>query len=186
MKLCMRYIVVLCVCALVTCSAPGRTKSEQKTYIDTMKTEVLSKLYKVKPDARSEIRDAPGYAVFSNINVNVIFASVGNGFGVVINNTGGKKTYMKMGEVGIGLGLGAKDFRAVFVFQSREVMNRFVDSGWAIGAQADAAAKAEDKGVAVGGEVVIDGIKVYQLTETGLALQATVKGTKYWKDGYLN
>ena len=27
---------------------------------------------------------------------------------------------------------------------------------------------------------------IYQLTENGLALQATVKGTKYWKDGALN
>ena len=43
------------------------------------------------------------------------------------------------------------------------------------------------KGVgAVGGEAVIDNITIYQLTKTGLALQVTVKGTKYWKDDELN
>ena len=30
------------------------------------------------------------------------------------------------------------------------------------------------------------GMEIYQFTESGLALQATVAGTKYWKDGKLN
>ena len=91
-----------------------------------------------------------------------------------------------MGEVGLGIGLGAKDFRAVFVFDNREVMNRFVDNGWGFGGQADAAVKADEKGAAVAGEVMLDGIKIYQLIDTGLALQATIKGTRFWKDSELN
>ena len=117
---------------------------------------------------------------------NIIFASFGGGYGVVKNNRTGKHTYMKMGEAGIGLGLGVKDFRAVFVFHSRDVLQRFIDSGWEFGGHADAAAKAGEKGAAVGGEVLIDGVTIYQLTESGLALQATLKGTKYWKDAELN
>ena len=27
---------------------------------------------------------------------------------------------------------------------------------------------------------------IYQLTESGLALQATIKGTRFWKDDALN
>jgi lipid-binding SYLF domain-containing protein len=93
---------------------------------------------------------------------------------------------MKMGEAGIGLGLGAKDFRAVFVFRDRASLDRFINSGWEFGGHADAAAKAGDKGAAVGGEALFDGITVYQITQSGLALQATVKGMKYWKDDELN
>lgn len=174
------------VIALGACSAPGTTKVDKRQHIESMHSQVLKTLYKVKPDSRKEIRNAPGYAVFSNVNINLLFASVGNGFGVVKNQANGSQTYMKMGEVGFGLGLGVKDFRAVFIFQSREVMDRFVNSGWSFGGQADAAAKAESKGAAIGGEIVLDGIKVYQLTESGLALQATVKGTKYWQDSELN
>ncbi len=33
---------------------------------------------------------------------------------------------------------------------------------------------------------VAPGIKLYQITENGLALQATIQGTKYWKDAELN
>ena len=91
-----------------------------------------------------------------------------------------------MGEAGIGLGLGLKDFRAVFIFNKRSVMEQFVNKGWEFGGQADAAAKASEKGHAVGGQAVIEDITIYQLTESGLALQATVQGTKYWKDDDLN
>lgn len=164
----------------------GETPVEKRQSILVMKNEVLTDLYKVRSDVKSQIATAPGYAVFSNANVNVILASFGGGYGVVKNNRSGKYTYMKMGEVGVGLGLGAKDFRLVFVFHGDDSMNRFVESGWALGAQADAAAKAEDKGAAVGGEITVDNMTIYQLTETGLALQATIKGTKYWKDDKLN
>jgi len=153
----------------------------------TMKTETLNDLYKIKPQTKSMIAEAPGYAVFSNANINIIFASFGGGYGVVRNNKTGKHTYMKMGELGIGIGLGVKDFRAIFIFHDEATMNKFIESGWQFGGHADAAAVADDKGVgAVGGEVLIDNITIYQLTKTGLALQATVKGTKYWKDDELN
>ena len=93
---------------------------------------------------------------------------------------------MKMGEVGVGLGLGIKDFRAIFVFHDKYSLDRFVNSGLAFGGDADAAAKAGNKGAAVGGGVLVDGITVYQFTQSGLALQAMLKGTKYWKDDELN
>jgi lipid-binding SYLF domain-containing protein len=164
----------------------GKTSAEKRHAVLAMKNEVLSDLYRLKPDVESQISSAPGFAVFSNVNVKVIFASFGGGYGVVKNNETGKHTFMKMGEVGVGLGLGAKDFRAVFVFHSMNTLKRFVKHGWVFGAQADAAAKASDKGAAVGGETTVENITIYQLTETGLALQATVTGTKYWKDDSLN
>ena len=164
----------------------GHRPEDKRRAIMDMQRETLTALYKVRPQAKSQIASAPGYAVFSNANVNVIFASFGGGYGVVQGAGGQNRTYMKMGELGLGLGMGIKDFRAVFVFHDQETMQRFVDSGWEFGGHADAAAKASDMGAAVGGEALLDNITVYQLTEAGLALQATVKGTKYWKDDALN
>jgi lipid-binding SYLF domain-containing protein len=169
------------------CATSGGTTSAQKRQeVLNMKNQTLKDLYKVKPSARALVNSSPGYAVFSNVNINVILASFGGGYGVVKDNKTKRHTYMKMGEVGIGLGLGAKDFRAVFVFHDRKTLYRFIETGWEFGGHADAAAKADDKGGAVGGEALIDNITIYQLTKTGLALQATVKGTKYWKDDELN
>lgn len=178
-------IMALTISGCATFSGGSSTEDRRQAVLD-MKNDVLAELYKLKPNVKAQIASAPGYAVFSNGNVNIIFASFGGGYGVVQDNRTGKHTFMKMGEVGVGLGLGIKDFRAVFVFNTAESMNRFVEHGWAVGAQADVAAKASDKGAAVSGEITVDNITIYQLTETGLALQATVKGTKYWKDDSLN
>ncbi len=177
--------VLLQTLLITACAAPGQTRDEQRAHIQQTERQVLDELYRLKPDLRGDVARAPGYAVFSNVNVNLLLASASTGYGVAVSKSG-ERTYMKMGEVGVGLGFGVKDFRALFVFDSAEVMNRFVEHGWSFGGHADAAAKAQDKGVAVGGEVVADGMRVYQLTESGVALQATLKGTKYWKDGELN
>lgn len=171
---------------LSACSAPGVNSGDRRENINNMRQQVLSDLYELKPAVKSYVNSAPGYAVFSNFNVNVILASVGSGYGMVVNNNSGSKTYMKMAEVGVGFGMGVKDFRVVFVFDNRAVMARFIDIGLSVGVQADAAAKADDKGAAIAQEAVLDGIKVYQLTENGLALQATIKGTKFWRDNELN
>ncbi|MHC5157126.1 MAG: YSC84-related protein, partial [Planctomycetota bacterium] len=138
------------------------------------------------PSAEEEIGKAAGYAAFSNANVNIIFASAGGGYGVVVDNETGAKTYMKMGSGGVGLGLGAKDYRQVLIFSTKDSMNKFIDKGWVFGGHADAAAKAGDKGGEASGEGAIGEVKVYAMTEAGLALQATVTGTKYWKDNELN
>lgn len=181
-------LILFVVIFLGACNTTStKPSSDKRQDVLAMKNEALSELYKLKPHTKSMIAEAPGYAVFSNANVNIIFASFGGGYGVVKNNKTGKHTYMKMGEFGLGLGLGAKDFRAIFIFHDASTMNNFIESGWQFGGHADAAAIAGDKGVgAVGGEVVIDNITIYQITKTGLAIQATIKGTKYWKDDELN
>ena len=97
-----------------------------------------------------------------------------------------KTTYMKMGEVGVGIGIGVKDYRLVMVFHTQDALDYFVKHGWSFGGQADAAAKAGEKGKAVGAEAIVNNISVYQMTESGLALQATIKGTKFWRDDALN
>jgi lipid-binding SYLF domain-containing protein len=169
------------------CATSGaHTTADKRQAILGMKQDVLAELYSTKPGVRTQIANAPGYAVFSNANVNLILASFSGGNGVVRDNRSGKNTFMKMGEAGIGLGLGVKDFRAVFVFHNHATLQRFIDTGWEFGAHADAAAKASDKGGAIGGEILLDGVTIYQMTENGLALQATIKGTRYWKDSELN
>jgi lipid-binding SYLF domain-containing protein len=186
-KLKLSLINLIVILGLIGCATTGDTSIQDKRQaVLSMKSDVLSELYKIHPQSKAEIAAAPGYAVFSNANVNIIFVSFSGGYGVVKDNKTGKQTYMKMGEAGIGLGLGVKDFRAVFIFKNRATMDKFISYGWEFGGHADAAAKGADKGGAVGGETLINDIKIYQITKSGLALQATVKGTKYWVDDELN
>ncbi|WND01606.1 YSC84-related protein [Temperatibacter marinus] len=166
----------------------GRTKSEKKrTKIMHMHDDVLVRLYREKRDAKTYVEDAYGYAVFSNLGVNLLLISAGGGKGVAIDNETGQKTFMKMGTAGVGLGVGVKDFRAVFAFHTREAFDAFVNKGWDFSGQADASARSGDKGGEISGAIDIgNSVTVYHMTEAGLSLQATLQGTKYWKDKKLN
>ena len=178
---------LLTLATLSACATTGSgTPAEKRAAVVEMRQDVLAEIYKEKPDVKTQVENAPGYGVFSNVNVNLLIASFGGGYGIVRDNQNGAETYMNMGEVGVGLGAGVKDFRALLVFHSNEALNYFVNKGWAFGAQADAAAKASDKGGAVGGEATVNNISIYQLTKSGLALQATIKGTKFWRNKELN
>ncbi len=171
---------------MLTACISGNTVEQKRAAVQDMRAEVLNELYIRKPDVRDQVATSVGYAVFSNANVNLILASFGGGYGLVHNNASGVDTYLRLGEIGVGFGAGFKDFRLVMVFHNQDALQRFMDYGVAVGAQADAAAVANDQGGAVGGELTLDNITVYQITEAGLALQATVKGTKYWRDPELN
>ncbi len=179
-----RAVGILLVGVIAGCATPeGATTAEKQAYVRQMRSDTLDQLYDIHPIAREQIQTAEGYAVFSNIGINLLLLSTANGFGVVHDKHSGADTYMRMWSGGVGIGLGVKDFRGVFVFTERGAMESFVESGWEANAQADAAAKAGEKGAAWAGAIEIaPGIKLYQITETGLALQATIQGTKYWKD----
>lgn len=163
----------------------GNTPASKRQAVIDMRNAALKDLYNERPGVKAKIAAAPGYAVFSNFDIALFFVSGGAGYGTVTPK-GGRSVFMNMGQLGVGLGWGVTDFRAIFVFHDKATMNKFINEGWEFGANADAAAKAGDKGVAIGGEAVLDGITIYQLTETGLALRASVRGTKYWKDSSLN
>lgn len=179
--------MLVATCLLTSCSTTrGKSGEEKRQAIQRMKQETLAGLYEKKPDVRAQIASAPGYAVFANANVYIIAVGLGGGYGVVENNKGGNSVYMKMGELGVGIGVGVKDYRLVMVFHNTQALEYFVNHGWSLGGQADAAAKAGDLGGAVGGEEVVNNVTVYQITESGLALQATIKGTKFWRDDSLN
>ncbi len=160
-----------------------------RTKVRAMRDSVLADLYRLHPDAKAKIKKAAGYAVFSNVGINLVLASFAGGHGIVVK-TGAfrdSETFMKMASAGLGFGLGVKDFRAVFIFKDAAKLEAFVEKGWDFSGQADAAAKSDDKGAALAGaETVIPGVEIYQITKNGLALQATLQGTKYWKDKDLN
>lgn len=162
-------------------------KAQQQEDVRKSTAEALSKLYATQPGAKSAIQNAAGYAVFSNVGMKILVAGGGKGQGMVVDNASGKETFMRMVEVQAGLGFGIKKFRVVFVFEDRAVLNKFVESGWQVGGQATVAAKAGGQGDAFAGAMSISpGLWMYQLTDAGLALELTGKGTKYYRDSALN
>jgi len=170
-------------------AAPSFAKTKEQKQVDVRKSasETLAKLYKARPSAKATIKAASGYAAFSNFGMKILLAGGGKGQGIAFDNGTQKVTYMKMLEVQAGLGIGVKKFRTIFVFETKDAMDQFINKGWEFGGQATAAAKSGDKGGSYQGAVqVMPGVWMYQLTDKGLALELTGKGTKYYKDDDLN
>jgi lipid-binding SYLF domain-containing protein len=160
---------------------------EQRQKIRKMAAACLTDLYKLQPDSRTAIQNSAGYAVFDNTGTNLLVLSTARGAGLAVNSRTRQETFMKMISIGGGLGVGIKDYRVIFVFETNEALRTFLDSGWSGETQADAAAKTSKSGAAYSGAATVaPGVWVYQITKKGLALQLTLQGTKYSKNDDLN
>lgn len=201
-------------------SPKGSNADEKRQVVQKQRDEMLAELYKTKPELKERIAKAAGYATFRQTDLNLFLLASGRGYGVVRDNKTGKDTYMCVGSLGGGVGLGVKDLRVVFIYHDAKVMQQFIDSGWQFAGKADTSAKYKDAGVSAeqsvkanvdfkegsvaagsstdaraaggnSGQTSVSGamggpMEVYQFTDSGLSLQATVAGTKYWKDAQLN
>ena len=165
-----------------------KTLEEQRAEIRKARDQTLAELYKLQPSAKGHVEQGAGYAVFSNFGMKILVAGGGSGRGIVVDHKTQKETFMKMAEIQAGLGFGVKNFRLVWVFEKKADLDRFVNSGWELGAQSTASAKAAGQGASAfaGAVSVTPGVWLYQLTDDGLALELTAKGTKYYKDDALN
>jgi lipid-binding SYLF domain-containing protein len=161
-------------------------KKKKQAKVIEMKDKTLADLYKGKPEAASEIKNAPGYAVFDNNGIHLLLLATSRGNGVVMSN-GGTPYFMKMKTIGAGPGIGVKDYRVIFVFKNAAALRKFKEGGWDTTAEADAAAKSKDSGGAASTSgSSVDDVRIYTITKKGVALQATLGGTKFSKDGDLN
>ena len=109
----------------------------KRVKIDETAQQATSKLFAENPKAKELFDMSYGWAVFDNLKL-AFGISGGGGNGVAVQKETGERTYMKMGTVGVGLGLGGNKYQIVFLFQDSQTFENFVNKGW----QADAGATA--------------------------------------------
>jgi len=157
-------------------------KDAKRAKIDAVAKAALDEVLATSESAGELYDKAYGWAAFDNVKI-ALGWSGGGGNGVAVDMTEDGRTYMKMGTVGVGIGLGAHKYQVVFLFQDEKTFRNFVDKGW----QADASAQAAAGTESVGGKAgFVNGIAIYQVTEKGLMASADIAGTKYWKNKKLN
>lgn len=180
------FLALACSMAIVVRAADDKKAEEQKE-IRKMAQNTLQRLYKAKPEVKGAVQAAAGYAVFSNTGMKIFLFGSGKGEGIAVNNKSKAETFMKVVELQAGLGFGVKKFSVIFVFDTDTAFNNFVNSGWEFGGQSTAAATTGEKGGALAGAASVSpGVWMYQMTDKGVALEITAKGTKYYKDDDLN
>ena len=185
----MRYALLLAICfCSVGCAFPkrGATLADRQNEVMKMHDNALEELYARDPIAKEKIDSAAGHGVFSNIGTNLLLVTTEGGYGVAVDHKTKERTYMKMAGAGLGIGIGAKDTRLIFIFQSELALADFKSGSWAAGADADAAAKVSDAGGEQSVTAKTGDVEIYTITRNGLALSATINGTRFYRDNYLN
>src|SRR5207248_4308733 len=127
-------------------ASAGDSPDEKREKTRKIAAKTLEELYKLQPTSQAAIQESAGYAVFNNMGTNLLLVSTARGAGIAPNSSTKQETFMKMVSAGGGLGVGVKDYRVIFVFENDKALAHFLDSGWSGSAQADAAAKAGEKG----------------------------------------
>ena len=173
----------------VACNTPtGSNKTEKKAAVDKMNGDVMKIFAEKKKDVAAKAKSAVGYACFSNTTVTFLFAGGGGGYGLATHNKTDKQTYMKVGSANLGLGLGAKDYRLLMIFNTEEAYQKFVQGMWSFGGEATAEATGGEGsgGGGTAGAMVKKAVETYQVTDAGAILAATIKGGKFSPDKSLN
>ena len=188
MKKFFAVLTVLMCLFTATVSAASNSVAEQRRQVDELSQKTLEKLYAKYPHARRIIESkCYAWATLSNSGVKVLFIGSSHGRGVAVNNQTGERVYLRMKELSAGLGLGAKEYNLIFLINTKDAWGNFIVGKTRFGASAEASADDGVSGGSVeGAEYVAPGIWVFQMTTKGLALEATLKGTKIYKDKKLN
>jgi lipid-binding SYLF domain-containing protein len=172
---------------MISAAALASSPDEQRREIDQAAQQTLEALYAQQPSARRAIAESAGYAVFSDMSTKIFFAGGGGGKGVAVNRESGQQTFMMMVSVSAGLGMGISKSHLVWVFETPEAYQNFVNVGVELGADANLQVNPGESGGLYDGAVEVSpGAWLYQLSDAGLALELTVQGTKYFKDPELN
>jgi len=147
-----------------------------------LSAEALEKLYKVQPEARKAVEGAVGYAVFDITSIYAIMLVGQKGKGVLFDNKSKKTTFMTSSRMGTGPGAGKQRVFQIFVFKGKGAMDQFVLTG-GLGGDVTATISTGSDGTVRSFNPDID---IYQIPESGMAIQASWGGTVYSVDSDLN
>jgi hypothetical protein len=146
----------------------------------------LAAFYKQNPTAKKEIEAAPGYAVVSTTNVNVVLLVVARGEGVLYDKRRKEPIFLQSYKTGEGLGAGYQDQYQIIVFKTTSAIDQFLLTsidGQRGGLDVDANFSAGSGGTI---RSFNPNITFYTVGLAGYDLQANYGGTLYLVDEQLN
>lgn len=178
------------VCLMTTTSFAASSQAKinkERAEIDALSVHALENLYEKVPSAKYVIENCYAYATLSNTGMKLGLFGDAHGRGLAINNATGEKVYMRMKELGVGIGLGIKEYDLIFVIGTETAWHSFISGDIKFAGSAEASATDGQEGGSIeGASIAANGIWVYQMTKKGLSLEASIKGTKIYPDKDLN
>lgn len=194
MKLLLSLALVTSIAMLSACQSTGADGKpltaqeimEKRQATLKMSGVGLAALIKQKPEIEKEIEAAPGYAVFSTTNVNIVLLVLARGEGVLFDKRRPEPIFMEAMKTGEGIGAGYQDQYQVIIFKNIDAIDQFLLTsidGQRGGMDVDANFSAGSGGTIRSFNPYIT---IYTVGLSGYDLQANYGGTLYLVDQQLN
>jgi len=175
--------IILLGLTVASCGSTYRFMStdEKRSFLLSLEKRTLSDLVEKSPEVQSEIDTAVGHAVLSIRLAKIPFIGAGDGIGVVTNAGTGERSYLKVGRLDVGGGLGVREYRLVVLFTEEDALKKLASGKLELRAGAEVGAKETEIGTGAGG---ISGSRkkgyvLYQLADTGISATLTVTMIRY-------
>ena len=178
MKALMGWTGVLGFLALTGCASPsGSNAQEKRNHILTQSRNTLDMLYEQQDITPRDIEEAAGYATLTNVGTQVLLVGGDDGYGLVVDQETGEKTYVEVWGLDLGPGIGVASYRSVLVFKDQATIEKVISGQWNFGTDLSATASTEDNGGAAGQTGSFNKrIKVYTMGDEGLAATVNLRG----------
>ena len=164
----------------VGCISPqGDSASEKRQHVDDAADKTIEMVVQDKDNlTKQEVMDAVGYAAITNIGTQLLLLGADDGYGVLVDNSSGERTYLNISGVDFGPGVGIAKYRTLILFEDKEKMDRFKKGHWEFGGGVAAVAKTGggSGGSAEDAASFDKDVDVYITGEDGLAVAANIRG----------
>ena len=173
-------LVLFALVLMTACTAFAKKSPEEiRAKLDEMSGQVLERMYEKYPSSRAAVENSYAYCTISASGVKWGFYGDDHGRGIAVNNYTGKKIYMKMKEVSLGVNFGAKEYDLLFIIENEESWERFISGNIKFGSEVSAQASDGVSGdTFADATIVANGVWVYQLDKKGLAVELSFKGAR--------
>ena len=171
------FLTLICLFSTSTITFAKENPDETRAKLDKMSVEVLEKMYSKYPESKRAVETSYAYCTISASSVKWGFWGSDRGRGLAYNQETGKKVYMRMSEVSVGVNFGAKEYDLLFIIQNEDAWNKFVAGELKFGTEASAqASDGVNGGTFAKATIAAKGVWVYQLDKKGLAFELSLKG----------
>ena len=172
---------LLLMAGCTTNMGPAASLAQQETTIDNGVDTTLSTLYSSVPGAQELARKASGILVFPRVYAAGLVVGGEHGRGALV--VGGRTVgYYQTTGLSLGLQAGAESKGLVFMFMTRDALDRFrAGNGWTAGVDASVAVLKAGANGTLDTASATAAVNAFALTNSGLMAAANVEGTKVSK-----
>jgi hypothetical protein len=167
------FIALMAVLLMSACATiPVEERASLRRKINTRADNTIAALVEKQPELAGELDTCVGYFVGRVSGVKAPAVGAGIGMGVLFDKVQFTRTYLDIKRLELGLGLGSGVYRTLILFHNHETLEKFRSGTWKTGLSTESVF-GENRSTMVA--IMDDGVSIYVLAETGVALTASAR-----------